>query len=433
MTPMMPSAAATARGARVRARVAAFLLAALVVGACSDTTDKLLTVTTPSRLADDQYLVPQNASLIVNSAIADFECAQGVYDVISGLSSGELYDGSQTASRWYYDRRDIPTSEALYSTGSCVGLGVYTPLSTARFTTDQALRKLDEWTDAQVPNRARLAATAALYAGFSYVLLAEGFCTAAVNAGPELQTNQILDSAEARFTRTITFATAPADSQILRAAYVGRARARLDKGNKTGAADDAAKVPVGFVFNATADNLAARRNNRVYEQNNGGASGVTVAVAYRNLTVGGVADPRVRVTDQNRVNGDQVNRWFTQNKYASLTSPIPIATGVEAQLILAEAQGGAQGVATLNALRARAGVALPALSAAEVADFQGTIYSERARELFLQGNHWFDVRRGNLTQTPAAGTAYPKGGVYGTQRCWPLPDVERAANPNLGG
>jgi hypothetical protein len=78
-------------------------------------------------------------------------------------------------------------------------------------------------------------------------------------------------------------------------------------------------------------------------------------------------------------------------------------------------------------------VALPALSAAEVADFPGTIYSERARELFLQGNHWFDVRRGNLTQTPAAGTAYPKGGVYGTQRCWPLPDVERAANPNLGG
>jgi hypothetical protein len=433
MTPMMPSVAAAARGARVRARVAALCFAALVVGACSDTADKLLTVTTPSRLADEQYLVPQNASLIVKSAIADFECALGSYDVASGLSSGELYDESQTASRWYYDRRDMPTTEPQYATQTCTGLGVYTPISTARFTADQALRKLDEWTDAQVPNRARLAATAALYAGFSYVLLAEGFCTAAVNSGPELQTNQILDSAEARFTRTITFATAPADSQILRAAYVGRARARLDKGNKTGAADDAAKVPVGFVYNATADNLAARRNNRVFDQNNAGASGVTVAVAYRTLTVGGVADPRGRVTDQNRVGGDQINRWFTQNKYASLTSSIPIATGIEAQLILAEAQGAAQGVAILNALRARAGVALPALSAAEIADFQGTIYSERARELFLQGNHWFDVRRGNLTQTPAAGTPYPKGGVYGTQRCWPLPDVERAANPNLGG
>ena len=139
----------------------------------------------------------------------------------------------------------------------------------------------------------------------------------------------------------------------------------------------------------------------------------------------------MRITDQNRVAGDQFNRWFTQNKYASLTSPIPIATGVEAQLILAEAQGAAQGVATLNALRARAGVALPAISAAEAADFQNTIYSERSRELFLQGNRWFDLRRGNLTLTPTSGTRYEKGGVYGTQRCWPLPDVERAANPNL--
>ena len=34
--------------------------------------------------------------------------------------------------------------------------------------------------------------------------------------------------------------------------------------------------------------------------------------------------------------------------------------------------------------------------------------------------------------TPAAGTPYQrqKGGVYGSQLCFPLPDVERANNPN---
>jgi starch-binding outer membrane protein, SusD/RagB family len=416
---------------RARALPAGLLLLALG-GACGDTTDRLLAVTTPSRLADDQFLVPQNAQLIVNSAVADFECAFGAYVVASGLAAGELADASQTASRWSYDRRDVQPIDAHYSTFGCTAVGVYTPVSTARFVTDQALRKLDEWTDAEVgANRQRLAATAALYAGYSYVLLAEGFCTAAVNSGPEMQTAAILDSAEARFTRTITFATAPQDTTLLRAALVGRARARLARGDRTGAAADAARVPLGFVLNASADNLAARRNNRVFDQNNAGASGVTIAPAYRNLTVGGAPDPRVRITDQNRVSGDQFNRWFTQNKYASLTAPIPIATGVEAALILAEAQGAAQGVATLNALRARAGVALPAISAAEAADFQNTIYSERSRELFLQGNRWFDLRRGNLTLTPTSGTRYEKGGVYGTQRCWPLPDVERAANPNL--
>jgi hypothetical protein len=36
--------------------------------------------------------------------------------------------------------------------------------------------------------------------------------------------------------------------------------------------------------------------------------------------------------------------------------------------------------------------------------------------------------------SPAAGTAYPsKGGVYGSQLCFPLPDVERNNNPTLSG
>jgi len=98
-------------------------------------------------------------------------------------------------------------------------------------------------------------------------------------------------------------------------------------------------------------------------------------------------------------------------------------------------------VAILNALRARAGVGLPPLTAAEIADFQNTILEERRRELFLQGNRWYDLRRGQaltprpatVTLIPAAGTPHPKGGVYGNQVCWPLPDVERFANPNLGG
>lgn len=424
---------------RPRAGVApAVIVAALALGAaCSGTADRLLSVTTPSRLADDQFLVPQNASLIVNSAVADFDCALGGYVVASGLASGELADASQTASRWSFDRRDIRPSDAQYATATCTGLGVYTPISTARFTNDQALQKLDSWTDAQVPDRQKLIATAALYAGYSYVLLAEGFCTAAVNLGHEMQTAEVLDSAIARFTRAITLATSLNDQTTLNAARVGRARARIDKGDKTGAAADASLVPVSFVLTTHADASVGRLANRIYAENNSGTNGVTVAPAYRSLTVGGVADPRVKVTDQARLAGDQANRWFTQNKYAALATPFPVATGIEAQLILAEATGGTQGVTILNSLRARSGVALPALSAAEVADFQGTIWSERARELFLQGNHFYDVRRGNLTLVPAPGASYPAGGAiakagtYGSARCWPLPDVERAANPNL--
>lgn len=442
MTPIMLAAPGRRRRAPRRTRPAARLLwstaqslgaVALVAGVLACNTDRLLSVTTPSRLGEQQFLVPQNASLIVASSVADFECAYGAYVVASGLASGEFADASQTAARWSYDRRDVLPGDALYSTSTCAGLGVYTPISTARFTNDQALAKLDGWTDAQVPNRAKLLGKAALYAGYSYVLLAEGFCTAAVNVGPELNTNQLLDSAEARFTRAIDLAKTTGDQTVLNAAYVGRARTRIDKGDKTGAGADAALVPTDFVLNATSDNTSGTRNNRVYEQNNGTNGGVTVAPAYRALTVQGVPDPRVTVTDQNKTASDQVNRIFTQNKYLSLTASIPIATGIEAQLILAEVEGASGGgVDIINALRARPGVNLPPLTAAEIADFQNTVFEERRRELFLQGNRWFDLRRGNLPLEPATGSAYPKGGSYGDQRCWPLPDVERFGNPNIG-
>jgi len=395
-----------------------------LVAACGNF-DRLLTVQTPSRLAETSFLVPGNAALISASAVADYECALGGYIVASGLGAGELVDATQTAARWNYDRRNVEAVDALYSTSGCEGIGVYTPINTARYTNDQAVQKLLEWTDAQVPNRQRLIAINSAMAGFSLVLLGEGFCEGVIGLGGSLTPAQLFDSAEVRFTRAITAATAAGDASALNLAYVGRARARINKGQKAGAAEDAARVPVGFVYNATADATIGRRNNRIFQQVNQ-SNATTVAPAYRTLN-----DPRVSVTDLNRTAPDQVNRLWNQNKYASLTAAYPIASGIEAQLILAEARGGAEGVSILNTLRGRAGVALPALTGAETANFDGAVAEERRRELFLQGNRWFDVKRFNLPQVPAANTLYAKGGVYGTQRCWPLPDVEKLANPNF--
>lgn len=404
------------------------LVGALLLTGCN--IDKLLRIETPSRVVESSFLVPENAALITSSAVADFECAWGAWIVAGGLASGELLETSQTASRWSYDRRNVLPSDAHYATFGCAAIGVYTPISTARFSNDQAYGALAGWTDQQVPNRQRLMATTAALAGYSLVMLGEGFCSGTINVGPEMTSAQLFDSAEVRFTNAIAAATAAGDANLLNLARVGRARARRNMGDLAGAATDAAAVPANFVYSATASTSASRRNNRIYAQNNSGAV-VSVAPAYRDLTVGAAAtpDPRVQAVDAGRNGGDQVNRLWYQQKYPSITSTTPIATGVEAQLILAESQGGAQGFATLQSLRNAAG--LPAFTAAELSDFSATLYQERSRWLWLQGNHWFDVRYASLPLNPAAGAAYAKGGTYGDQRCWPLPDVERLSNPNL--
>ena len=400
--------------------------------------DKGLQATAPDKIETSVLETPANAGLIVTSAIGNFECALKAYIVDAGLMSGELMDATATAAAWPFDRRDTdPTADQSYATGACTGypLGIYTPIQVARGTADRALELLQSWTDAEVANRQDLIAKAAAYAGYSRILLGEAFCTAAINLSKEMTSVEIFASAETMFTTAITAAQAAGDQQILNMAYVGRARARLDQGNNTGATADAALVPAGFVINATSENTPTIRQNRIQVFNQGGQ--VSVAPSYRNLTVasgtGTVPDTRVTVTDAAKNGTDNRTPLFIQTKYANSSSPIPIASYKEAQLIVAEVAQGQTAVTIINALRTAAG--LPSFSSTDPVAIAAEVTEARRRELFLEGQHLYDVRRLNLPLDPAAGipysTVYLKGGNYGTERCFPVPDVERLNNPNF--
>ncbi len=428
------------RRARLRPGVAACaaLLGLGVLGAC-DALDELLSVDKPVDVPAEILQDPSKAVLLVNGAVGDFECALGSFIVMGGLIGEEFVDATQTADRWPYDRREVQPGDSRYSTSSCANLGTYVPLSTARFTADQALGWLEGWTDAEMPvgvNRTRLIATSAAYAGYSYLLIGEMFCSAAIDQGPEMFPPDFFNAAITRFTRAIDAAAAvggaSADS-IRYMALVGRARARLNLGQYAAAATDAALVPAGFVKAASASDASDRRRNRVFAQNNQ-SDGVTVGPRYRNLTVAGVADPRVKATDSGR-NATDGNRMWQQGKYAGLGTPLPIATYDEAQLIIAEAQlrGGSPTAAvnTINLLRARSST--PAYTGAtDAASVMALLIDERRRELWLEGQHLYDTIRFNIDLTPASGTNFPKGGTYGTTKCLPLPNVERLNNPNIG-
>lgn len=407
------------------------LIAVIFATGCNEL-NRALNVETPKLIPAEGLAAPDNAELLVNGAIGDFECAYGAYVALSAVLSHEMVDATQTADRWPYDRRDVKSDDARYGTYSCESLGVYVPLSTARWSSENILGYLQQWSDAQVPDRQKLIAEAAAYAGYSYVLLGEGFCQAAVNMSAAMSSTELLDSAVVRFSTALTAAQAAGDDAIANLARVGRARAYLDLGQGQQAAADAQKVPSGFVYNMTASGASSRRFNRVFAQNGNpptGGDALSVGPNYRDVTWQGVPDPRVSVQDGGYTATEGTPIWF-QEKYTSQGSPIPIASYAEAQLIIAEVEGGQTAVDIINQFHQEAG--LPPFSSTDPATIQAHVVQERARVLWLTGHRFYDIRRLNLTLDPAPGTAYHKGGTYGDTRCLPLPDVEKNNNPNIG-
>lgn len=403
---------------------------ALLVAAC-DLGD-MLDVELPDQIPAEGLAVPENAELLTNGAVGDFECAFGAYVSLSAVMAGEMNDASSTADRWPYDRRNVNPTDARYSTFDCEALGVYTPLSRARFSADDILGHLEQWTDAEVPDRQRLIATAAAYSGYSRVLLAEGFCSVAIDLGPELTPADVLASAIEKFDLAIAAAETAGDTGLRDFAYMGRARAHFDSGELEAAVADAERIPAGFEHAMTASGTTGRRNNRIFAQNGPGDTGgsaLSVGPSYQAVEFEGVPDPRVGVIDAERV--DDGLPIFWQGKYESLDAPIPIASYDEAQLIIAEVDGGQTAVNIINAFHAAAGIPAYDASTATPDEILAHVVEERRRQLWLEGHRFHDIRRLGLPLDPAPDTPHRRGGLYGDDRCLPLPAVEIRNNPNI--
>lgn len=419
---------------------AAALGLALTMGLTACDLDELLDVDPVDQVPADGLTTPQNARLLVNGAIADFECAYGAYVALTGVLAGELIDATSTAARWDVDRRlfDAPSKESQYATFGCTALGVYTPLSTARFSSENILDALRGWTDAELAalghDRDELIAEAAAYNGYSYLLLAEGFCSAAIDLSTEKTPADLFTIAVARFEEAETAAAAAGRDDLVNLALVGQARAYRGLNNGAAAVAAAEQVDPGFRYDAETATDFSVRQNRIFASNGPqplGGQGLSVGWLYHHYDHFGADDPRVAVSDSIGLGPDQTTPMFYQEKYTSLSDPLRIASYDEAQLIIAEFEGGATAEAIINDFHADAGLPPVDFSGMTDAQILDHVIEERRAVLFLEGHRAEDVERFNLPQFPAAGTPHRKGQVYGDARCFPLPDVEIRNNPNI--
>jgi starch-binding outer membrane protein, SusD/RagB family len=425
-------------------------MALVLLGTTGCLVDGILDARLPGRVAESELDNPDLAVVMTTGVVADLECAWSTYSSAAAFLSDETIGSSTGLFFGNWSLRDITADNAELLTGCEGAHGTFVPLQSARFQSDEAFRRLSGFSDTRVPNRPTLMATVRAYGAYALVALGEAFCEVTLSGGPLLTPAAVLTLAEQRFTEALTLATQANNNDLRWMALNGRARVRLNLRNYAGARTDAALVPAGWVRNATRDESDVRRYNKTFENLNGTVASrrnASVAPAYRNLTWQGVADPRVVAVSNGVASADGVTIHFGTTKFTSRSAPMPIASGREARLIVAEAAARTGDLATarqiINDLHSAAGI--PGYDPGGTATQDQVIaqvIEERRRELFLEGGHRLnDIIRlqGTAWSIPLKGqpgSVHPDGRdhknrPYGNTVCLPLPSNERIRNPNL--
>jgi hypothetical protein len=435
-----------------RVALAAAVAIAAGVAGCSD----FLQVENPGAVEEKNVDNPAYLQLLVNGVIGEFQPAFTSTALYSGVLSDEL-------SNWHGFAENIEIDNRSLSAGNGTApLGVYTPLQSARFLADSAMSFTKKFLGDTAIRDVRLARVAD-YAGYSYVMLGEVMCSAPIGLTRAYTSEELLGIALDRFKTAIDVANAAktynttlgatgaknvliADS-LLNLARVGAARASLDLGKTADAIAFAGAVPTTFAFRVYHSANSARENNPFFAAASGGANAAWVGVQYtpfENLKT----DPRIpRPATIEKV--QQLSTFVPNappafsNYNATLTgadftrdASVIFASGLEAQYIIAEAQGSnAANLAFINTRRAVGGDA-PLVSPTD-ADFKAAVRDQRSRDLYLAGFRLGDLRRYkklyslDLWQHGTYNSPVPAPPTFGTAECFPIPLAEYNGNPNL--
>jgi hypothetical protein len=195
------------------------------------------------------------------------------------------------------------------------------------------------------------------------------------------------------------------------------------------------------VYNTTHTTTTGRQQNGVHVFNwLSERWSVADTQGINGLNFRSANDPRVQVTSGG-VGFDAATPQWNLTKFPTRTTPVPIASGLEARLIEAEALLATDPTGWLNALNTIRSTRLPALPAltdpGTQAGREDLHFRERAFWLFATGHRLGDLRRLIRQYNRTEDGVFPtglhfKGGLYGDDVNLPVPFSERN-NPNFTG
>lgn len=369
--------------------------------------------------------------------------------LVGGLMSDEYIHSGTFPTRLEYERRSINQN------GNATLTGVARNLYRARTSLELSTGLLQTY----APTPASRIGEAFALAGFTYIFFAETYCSGVpfstlTELGTPKTTAEVLQLAIERFDTALTYA---ATGSIADLARVGKARALMNLGRTSfaSAATVVAAVPLGFAYSTTHSTTTGRQQNGVHVFNHLSERwSVADQEGGTGLNYRSAGDRRVRVTSGG-VGFDATTPQWNLTKYPARTTPVPIATGIEAKLIVAEAlleQGlVTDWLDTLNVLRANlrslgflgpadttaADTLMPLADPGNAAGRETLMFRERAFWLFATGHRLGDLRRLMRQYGRAEDAVFPtgthfKGDAYGDDVNIPIPP-EELGNPNYTG
>jgi hypothetical protein len=404
------------------AHVAALMLfITMSTASCSD----FLDVDNEADILDEDLNTPDAIGPVVNGVAGDFGVMYSVGAMNAGLAGLELWHTGSHGD-------DRETDEGFLKRPSSQGNSGYNNAARAYWVAQDAQRRLREAFPDDADARAEMAQVL-VWGAFTLHFLADNWCSATFNGGPEVSTDEVRRMAEEDFTKAIAVATAAKSDPWRLRAIAGRARARLFRDDPAGAIADARLIPTGFTFYFNYSSNSGRENN-AYPGHTRDRYRREIGIHpryFENETFR--ADPRMPMKDwgEESVGPDAIRRWFEQEKYPELESDMLVSSWQEVRLIEAEAEirlgNLSRAVDLINEVRGAVHLAPYTGPLTETAVTDQLRY-ERTAELWLQGQVLFDLRRFN---DPVLDVPPGRGGGTVRDKCWEIGEREYETNPNL--
>ena len=424
------------------------MTSALVLLAATAACNEFLTATNPGAVEEKDVNIPANADILAFGAVSTYQFSHSEITYWNAQLTDELFNRATFAEEGEIDRRN------LFSDMTYINQFMYGPAQRSRYAGDDAATRLKVILGDTASRDLRLARALA-YAGHSYIDLGEMMCTTPIDLGVPKSSEEMFADAITRFQEAISVATAAktylqsrtpvnaaavAGSDSIRYfALVGAARAALNRNDKAAAIAFANQVPAAFEFRAYYSDNTTGQRNRTFERITLASNAYLLNTPFLAMAT----DPRVP-----RIAGTTGRAYtplsppsystFTNTLAGGAFAPIMwvrVASGLEAQYIVAEAQGPtAATLAFVNARRA-AGQQLAVTLAGDA--LMAELRDQRSRDFYLDNHRLGDLRRylkyyqvDLFPKGPYPGST--SGQVYNEAiSCWPLPTNEINGNPNL--